>query len=144
MGHPQSFGIGQPVRRREDPRLLTSRGEFSDDFNLKGQAYAYVLRSPNAHARIRHIAADAACAAPGVLAVLTGADYLADGLGSLPNNPVPPDLPIKTQDGSPLFFPPDYPLAPDRVRHGGEGVALVIAETMVLAKDAAERIEVDY
>lgn len=144
MNHPQSFGIGQPVRRREDPRLLTGCGEFSDDFNLEGQVYAYVLRSPHAHARIRRIAADAARAAPGVLAVLTGADYLADGLIGLPNDPVPPDLPIKTKDGSPPFFPPDYPLAPERVRHGGEGVALVVAETMVLAKDAAERIEVDY
>jgi len=142
--HPQPSGIGQPVRRREDPRLLTGRGEFSDDFNLNGQLYAYVLRSPHAHARIRRIAADEARATPGVIAVLTGADYLADGLTGLPNDPVPPDLPIKTEDGSPLFFPPDYPLAPERVRHGGEGVALVVAESMVLAKDAAERIEVDY
>ena len=144
MNHPQSFGIGQPVRRREDLRLLTGRGEFSDDFNLPGQVYAYVLRSPHAHARIRRIAAGEARAAPGVLAVLTGADYLADGLTGLPSDPVPADLPIKTQDGSPLFFPPDYPLAPERVRHGGEGVALVVAETVNLAKDAAERIEVDY
>ncbi|OGA12239.1 MAG: hypothetical protein A3G26_03350 [Betaproteobacteria bacterium RIFCSPLOWO2_12_FULL_65_110] len=144
MSHPQSFGIGQPVLRREDPRLLTGCGEFSDDFNLKGQLYAYVLRSPHAHARIRRIVGDEARAAPGVHAVLTGADYLADGLIGLPNNPVPPDLPIKTIDGSPLFFPPDYPLATERVRHGGEGVALVVAETMALARDAAERIEVDY
>ncbi len=138
------FGIGQPVLRKEDPRLLTGRGEFSDDFNLPGQAYACVLRSPHAHARIRAIVTEAARAMPGVLAVLTGADYLAEGLIGLPSNPVPPDLPIKNRDGSKLFLPPDYPLAPDKVRHAGEGVAVVVAETPAQAKDAAEFIEVDY
>jgi len=137
-------GIGQSVLRKEDQRLLTGRGEFSDDFNLPGQAHAYVLRSPHAHARIRRVGTDAALAAPGVLAVLTGADYLADGLRGLPNNPVPPDLPIKNRDGSKLFLPPDYPLAPDKVRHAGEGVAMVVADTVAQAMDAAELIEVEY
>ena len=138
------FGIGQSVLRKEDGRLLTGRGEFSDDFSLLGQAYACVLRSPHAHARIRRVSTQAARAMRGVLAVLTGADYLAEGLTGLPNNPVPRDLPIRNRDGSPLFFPPDYPLAPERVRHAGEGVALVVAESLAQAKDAAELVEIDY
>lgn len=138
------FGIGQSVLRKEDRRLLTGRGEFSDDFSLLGQAYAYVLRSPHAHARIRRVSTQAARAMRGVLAVLTGADYLGEGLTGLPNNPVPRDLPIKNRDGSKLFFPPDYPLAPYRVRHAGEGIALVVAESLAQAKDAAELVEIDY
>lgn len=139
-----SFGFGQPVRRKEDQRLLIGRGEFSDDLNLPGQAYAHVVRAPHAHARIIGIDANAARAAPGVLAVLTGADYLADGLIGLPNNPVPPDLPLENLDGTTVFLPPDYALAVDRVRHAGEGVALVVAETAQQAMDAAESIVVDY
>ena len=139
-----TFGFGRPVRRKEDQRLLTGRGEFSDDLNLPGQAHAYVLRAPHAHARITAITPEAARAAPGVLAVLTGADYLADGLCGLPNNPVPPDLPLQNLDGSTVFLPPDYPLAADRVRHAGEGVALVVAETPQQAVDAAELVVVDY
>lgn len=137
--------IGQSVPRKEDLRLLTGRGEFSDDFNLPGQAYAYILRSSHAHARIRGVRVDAARAASGVLAVLTGADYLFDGLSGLPNDTaMPKDLPLKNRDGSPPFSPPDYPLATDKVRHAGEGVAMVVAETVAQAKDAAEFIEVDF
>ena len=116
------FGIGQPVRRKEDLRLLRGRGEFSDDLNLPDQAHAVVLRSPHAHARIRAIDKTAALNAPGVRAVLTGRDYVADGLAPIPNNPVPPDLPISNLDGSKPFVPPDYPLTLDKVRHVGEHV----------------------
>ncbi len=137
-------GIGRPVRRKEDHHLLIGEGYFSDDVNLPGQVYAYVVRSPHAHAWIRGIDTAAASAAAGVVAVLTGADYLADGLAGLPNNPVPPDLPLRNLDGSAVFCPPDYPLATDRVRHVGEGVALVVAETPDQAMDAAESIVVDY
>ena len=138
------FGIGQPVRRKEDLRLVTGRGEFSDDLNVAGQAYAYVLRSPHAHARIRGIDTAAALAAPGVLAVLTGRDFVADGLKPLPNTPNPPDLPLTNRDGRPVLEPPDYPLAVDKVRHAGEGVALIVAETRAAAIDAAELVAVDY
>ncbi|MGC2781242.1 MAG: xanthine dehydrogenase family protein molybdopterin-binding subunit [Bradyrhizobium sp.] len=130
--------------RKEDFRLLTGRGEFSDDINLPGQAYAHVVRSSHAHAYIRGIDIDAAAAAPGVLIVLTAADYLADGLKPLPAELTPKDLPFQNLDGSELFVPPDYPLAIDKVRHVGEGIAIVIAETPAQAKDAAELVEVDY
>jgi len=140
----KQFGIGQPVRRKEDQRLLRGRGEFSDDLNLPNQAYAVVLRSPHAHAHLRNIDASAALERPGVLAVLTGRDYLADGLAPIPNNPVPPDLPLANLDGSPVFVPPDYPLAIDKVRHVGEGVALVVAESRTAAIEAAEHVVVDY
>jgi len=139
-----SFGIGQPVRRKEDLRLVTGRGEFGDDLNLPGQVHAFVLRSPHAHARIRRIDGAAAANAPGVLAVLTGREYLADRLGPLPNNPVPPDLPLANRDGSAVYVPPDFPLAIDKTRHVGEAVALIVAETRAAAIDAAEHVEVQY
>src|SRR5690348_1487047 len=82
-------GIGKSVRRREDARLLTGGGRYADDFSLPGQVYAHVLRSPHAHARIAGIDMRAALAAPGVLAVLTGADAAQDGIGPIPHNPVP-------------------------------------------------------
>jgi carbon-monoxide dehydrogenase large subunit len=138
------FGIGQPVRRKEDFRLVTGRGEFSDDLNVPGQAHAHVLRSPHAHAVIRGIDASAALAAPGVLAVLTGRDFVADGLKPLPNSPNPRDVPLTNRDGRPALEPPDYPLAVDKVRHAGEGVALIVADTRVGAIDAAELVRVDY
>jgi carbon-monoxide dehydrogenase large subunit len=138
-----NFGIGQPVRRKEDQRLITGRGEFGDDVNLPNQAYAVILRSPHAHARIVEIDTRAARAAPGVLAVLTGRDYVAQGLKALPNNPVPRDLPLGKRE-QPLFAPPDYPLAVDKARHVGEGVALIVAATHLAALDAAERVKVEY
>ncbi len=137
-------GIGQPVRRKEDFRLLTGQGRFSDDINLPDQAYACVARSPYAHAWIRRIDVKAALAAPGVLAVLTGADYLADGLRRLPNRPNPPDVALRNRDGSEIFLAPDYPLVTDKVRHCGEGVVLIVAETFERAEDAAELVEVEY
>jgi aerobic carbon-monoxide dehydrogenase large subunit len=137
-------GIGQPVRRKEDLRLVTGRGEFSDDINAPGQAHAVVLRSPHAHARIRSIDVKAALAMPGVLAVLTGRDYVADGHKSIPNGANPKDVPITNFDGRPVVQPPDFPLAVDKVRHTGEGVAFVVAETRPLAIEAAELVKIDY
>jgi carbon-monoxide dehydrogenase large subunit len=137
-------GIGQPVTRKEDLRLLTGRGEFSDDLSLPNMAHAVILRPPHGHARIISIDVAAARAAPGVLAVLTGRDYVDEGLKPIPNNPLPPDLPLENRDGSKIVVPPDYPLAIDKVRHVGEGVALVIAETRAQAQDAAELARITY
>ncbi len=133
------FGIGQPVRRFEDARLLTGKGRFQDDLVLPGEAHAVFVRSPHAHAAIRSIATAAASAAPGVLAVYTGADYAADGLG-MPKAA----MPRKKADGSPMFAPQRPALVIERVRHVGDPVAMVIAETLHQAKDAAELVAVDY
>ncbi len=132
-------GIGQPVRRREDSRLLMGRGAFTDDFNLPDQAYAYVLRSPHAHARLVHVDTGAAKAADGVLAVLTAADITAAGLGTLPCL-----FPVTQRDGSPMISPVRPILADEFVRHVGNAVAFVVADTLAQAKDAAELIDVDY
>ncbi len=133
------FGIGQPVTRFEDPRLLRGQGRFVNDFNLPGQAYAYVLRSPHAHAHIRSIDTAAAAAASGVLAVYTGDDLTADGLGT-------PTMSLKRKrpDGSPMFAPPHPGLVRGRVRYVGDPVALVVAESPAQAKDAAELVAIDY
>src|SRR5271170_8431225 len=106
-GGPTGTGIGQPVRRREDLRLLTGNGRYSDDLNLPGQAYAVMVRSPHAHAVIRGIDTAGAWAMPGVLAVLTAEDVAADGLQALPNiaNSHPADISIQNKDGSPVFRP---------------------------------------
>lgn len=133
------FGIGQGVRREEDPRLLTGRGYYVNDVNLPGQAYTHILRSPHAHADIRSIDTTAAKAAPGVLAVFVGADVVADGLGF-------PGMPAKWKrpDGTPMKYRPQPPLATDRVRYVGDPVAMVIAETINQARDAAELIDIDF
>jgi aerobic carbon-monoxide dehydrogenase large subunit len=139
-------GIGQPVRRKEDFRLLTGRGAFVDDMAPPGLAHAVLVRSPHAHARIRAIAKDAALAGPGVLAVLTGADYRADGLRPIPHNAGvmgPPDLAVRLPAGAPIATRHD-PLPLDRVRVVGEAVAIVVAETIDQAKDAAAHVAVDY
>ncbi len=136
-----------PVRRKEDLRLLTGRGCYSDDFNFPGQAYGAALRAPHAHALIRSIDAAAARAMPGVLAVLTGEDARADGLKAIPHLAAPgtpPDLVLHNRDGSAVPAAPHPILPTDRVRHVGTAVAFVIAETVAAAKDAAERIVVDY
>src|SRR6202167_6384701 len=140
-------GIGQTVRRKEDARLVTGRGCYSDDFNFPNQAYGAVVRSPHAHALIRSIDATAARAMPGVLAVLTGADAQADGLTRIPHLAAPgnaPDIVLHNRDGSPVPVAPHHVLATDRVRHVGTAVAFVIAETVAQAKDAAEKVVVDY
>ncbi len=133
------FGIGQGVRREEDPRLLTGRGYYVNDVNLPKQAYTHILRSPHAHADIRSIDTTAAKAAPGVLAVFIGADVVADGLGF-------PGMPAKWKrpDGQPMKYRPQPPLATDRVRYVGDPVAMVIAETINQARDAAELIDIDF
>ncbi len=135
----EKFGIGQSVRRIEDPRLVQGSGRYADDVTLPRQAYAVVVRSPHAHARIRGIDARAARAASGVLAVLTGDDLARDGVGHLPT-----DASRKRADGSPAVTTPRPALARERVRHVGEPVALVVADTMDTAVDAAERVAVDY
>lgn len=134
------FGIGQSVRRVEDPRLLTGGGRYTDDTKLSAPAArAYVLRSPHAHADIKGIDTTAAKKAPGVLLVLTGADVKAAGYGDLPCL-----VPVTNRDGTPRGETPRPMLAQDRVRHVGDPVALVVAETLEQAKDAAELIEIDY
>ena len=123
-------GIGQPVRRLEDKRLITGQGRFSDDMNLPGQVHAVMLRSPHAHARIKSIEIKNAMAVPGVLAVLTGKDLLADGLKPIPHIPLlahPAEIQPVNSDGTPMFTAPHYPLAIDKVRYVGEAVAVVVA-----------------
>src|SRR5215216_566256 len=133
------FALGQPVSRFEDPRLVRGGGRYIDDFVLPGMAFGTVLRSPHAHARIRAIDTGEAKAAPGVLAVLTGADWQASGFGDLP---VPGGF--KRRNGAPLYRPPYPALVTDRVRWVGDYVAFVVAETRLQAMDAAELIAVDY
>jgi carbon-monoxide dehydrogenase large subunit len=140
--------IGQPLHRLEDQRLLTGGGRFSDDVSLPGEAYVAFVRSPHAHARIRAIETSVARAMPGVLAVLTGADADADGLKAIPHTPIPmkppADIELKNRDGSAHGYAP-HPLLPtDRVRHVGEQLVMVVAETVAAARDAAERVVVDY
>ena len=135
----EKFAVGQSVRRLEDPRLIQGFGRYSDDVNLPHQAYAVVVRSPHAHARIRSVDTANARGAPGVFAVLTGADLATDGLGDLPT-----DKTRKRRDGSPAFATPRPALVRDRVRHVGDPVALVVAATPDQAVDAAELVAVDY
>ena len=139
-------GIGQPVRRKEDFRLLTGKGCFGDDVAPPGLAHAVILRSPHAHARIASVDTAAALAAPGVLAVLTGADYRAAGLGPIPHNPglsAPPDVQARTRGFAPIATV-HFPLPADTVRYVGEPVAIVVAETIAAAKDAAELLDTAY
>ena len=139
--------IGSDVRRKEDLRLVTGAGCFSDDVNLPGQAYAAMVRSPHAHARIRSIETTRRAPADGVLAVLTGADLLADGLKPIPHRPLlrgPPDITLRNRDGSESTTTPHYPLPADKVRFVGEAVAMVVATSIAAAKTGAERVAVDY
>jgi len=131
--------IGTPVRRREDYRFLTGGGTYTDDIDRPGQLYAYILRSPHAHAQITAIDTAAAQRAPGVVAVYTGKDMVADGVGGLPCG-----WQVHSKDGSPMAEPPHPVLAIDRVRYVGDQVALVIAESLAQARDAAELVNVDY
>jgi carbon-monoxide dehydrogenase large subunit len=143
--HAARQGIGQPVPRAEDRRLITGRGCYSDDVTLPRQAYAAFVRSPHAHARIRRIDVHAALAVPGVLAVLTGTDTAE--LAGIPHRPVPTnphEVPLRSRDGSAFFVAPHPPLPADRVRHVGEPIAMVIAETAAIARDGAERVTVEY
>jgi carbon-monoxide dehydrogenase large subunit len=135
----EKFAIGQSVRRLEDPRLVQGLGRYSDDVSLPREARAAVVRSSHAHAGIGRVDAAAALAAPGVLAVLRGADLVADGVGNLPS-----DRGRKRRDGAPAFPTPRPALARQRVRHVGDPVALVVAETHAQALDAAALLTVEY
>ena len=144
---PHGSGIGQPVRRREDLRLVRGGGRYTADENLPGQVYAVMVRSPHAHARIRAIATAKAAAMPGVLAVFTGADALAGGLKPIPHkpwSPHPAEIKLRNARGEPPYEAAHHPLPADKARFVGEVVAMVVAETVNAAKDAVERVEIDY
>src|SRR5450631_1768041 len=137
MGASDLSSIGQSVRRKEDYRFLTGGGRYTDDVNVHAQTWAYFLRSPHAHARVRGIDSSKAKAAPGVVAIFTGDDLT--GVNGLPCGWL-----ITGTDGKPMNEPPHPVLAQGKVRYVGDGVAMVIAETLAQAKDAAELIVVDY
>src|SRR5258707_9407995 len=132
-------GIGAAVRRKEDFRFVTGKGQFTDDIDRPGQTHIHFLRSPHAHAKIRKIDTAAACALPGVLAVLTGADLAGDKIGGLICGWM-----IHSKDGSPMKMAPHPALAHDKVCHVGDQLAVVVAETLAQAKDAAEKVVVEY
>ncbi len=132
-------GIGQPVRRREDFRFITGSGQYTDDINRPAQSYAVFVRSPHAHATIRKIDAAAAATAPGVLAIFTGKELAADKIGTLACGWM-----VLSKDGSPMRAGVHPVLAVEKVRYVGDHVAVVIAETMNQARDAAELVSVDY
>jgi carbon-monoxide dehydrogenase large subunit len=140
--------IGKPVRRKEDERLVTGKGQFTDDFSLPGQTYAAIVRSPHPHARIRGVDKSAAMAMPGVLGVFDGRDVLADGLKPVPHDPLPKtkfDMKLHAPGNKgPVYIGPHMLLPADKARHVGEAVAMVVAETLALAQEAAEAVIVDY
>ncbi|MEO3429894.1 xanthine dehydrogenase family protein molybdopterin-binding subunit [Pelagibius sp. CAU 1746] len=132
-------GIGASLKRKEDFRFLTGQGRYTDDINRPGQLYAYFVRSPHAHAKIKGVNTSEAAKSPGVRAVFTGADMAADNVGSLPCGWV-----VTDRHGEPHKAPPHFPLARDKTRYVGDHVAVVIAETYAQAKEAGELVEVDY
>ncbi|WBU32032.1 xanthine dehydrogenase family protein molybdopterin-binding subunit [Rhodopseudomonas palustris] len=132
------FGVGQPVRRKEDETLLRGKGRYTDDCNLPGQFYAVMVRSPHPHGIIRGIGTDAAKAMPGVCAIYTGADLASAGYA-----PFSSGLPLKSRDGTPLKQTHHGALPTDKVRFVGEAVACVVAKTLAQARDAAEAVELD-
>ena len=132
-------GIGAAVRRKEDFRFVTGKGQYTDDIDRPGQSYIHFLRSPHAHAKIKSIDTKAAAAMPGVLAVLTGADLAADKIGGLICGWM-----IHSKDGSPMKAAPHPAIAHAKACYVGDPVAVVIAETLEAARDAAEKIAVDY
>src|ERR1700735_4717904 len=134
----QKYGVGQPVRRKEDDTLVRGKGRYTDDFNLPGQTYAWIVRSSHAHGILRGIDAPAAKAMPGVLGVWTGADLASAGYG-----PFTCGMPLKSRDGSPLLPTNRMPLVTDKVRYVGDAVAFVVAETLAQARDAAEAVGLD-
>ncbi|MBR0874679.1 xanthine dehydrogenase family protein molybdopterin-binding subunit [Bradyrhizobium tropiciagri] len=133
----QKYGVGQPVRRKEDDTLVRGKGKYTDDFSLPGQAYCWMVRSSHAHGIIKGIDTAAAKAMPGVLGVWTGQDLVAAGY-----KPLTCGMPLKSRDGSPLLQT-DRPVLPtDKVRFVGDPIAFVVAETAAQARDAAEAVEV--
>ena len=133
------FGIGQPVRRKEDTRLLTGKGQFTDDINLPGQAAAAFVRSPHASAKIIAIDAASALDMPGVVAVYTGGDLLGAGMGALVN-----EAAYVNRDGRPMHKPPRRILPVERTRFVGEVLAMVVADTPARARDAADALRIDF
>ena len=131
--------IGESLRRKEDYRFLTGAGQYTDDINRPGQSYAVFVRSPHAHATIRKIDVVAASKAPGVLSIFTGKDLAADKIGTLACGWM-----VLSKDGSPMRAGAHPVLAVEKVRYVGDHVAVVIAETMNQARDAAELVSVDY
>ena len=139
--------VGRPLRRKEDQRLLTGSGRFSDDFSLPGQAQVAMVRSPHPHARILRVDAARARAMPGVLGVYSGADCAADRLGPIPLHPLPStreDMKLTGPGGAAIFEGPHWLLPADKARHVGEAVAMVVAESRERAVDAAEAVAVEY
>src|ERR1700712_1687861 len=134
----QKYGVGQPVRRKEDDTLVRGKGKYTDDFALPGQAYCWMVRSSHAHGIIRGIDTTAAKAMPGVLGAWTGADLVAAGY-----NPFTCGMPLKSRDGSPLLQTNRPALATDKVRFVGDPIAFVVAETLAQAGDPAEPVELD-
>jgi carbon-monoxide dehydrogenase large subunit len=134
----QKFGVGQPVLRKEDDTLVRGKGKYTDDFNLPGQAYAWIVRSSHAHGIIKGIDTSAAQAMPGVLGVWTGADLASAGYG-----PYTCGLPLKNRDGTPLLQTNRTALMSDKVRYVGDPVAFVVAETLAQARDAGEAVVLD-
>src|SRR5215469_273229 len=138
-------GIGKSMPRREDARLLTGRGRYASDFNLPGQVYACLVRAPHAHATIEEIDFREAAERPGAITILTGKDAMADGLRPIPHSPVPAnphEVPLRNRDGSAFFIAPHPVLATNVVRYVGEPIAIVVAQTLAEAMDAAEQVEV--
>src|SRR5258708_14362851 len=133
------FGIGQPVRRVEDWRLLPGTGRYTDDISVPRQAYAAFVRSPHAHARLSKIDTTAARSAAGVFGVFTGDDLAAAQIGDLPCM-----APVVNRDGSPMKIPPRPAIARTHVHFAGDTVAMVVGETLAAARDAAELIEGAY
>src|SRR3979411_1678004 len=133
------FGAGKAVKRLEDQRLLTGKGQFIDDKPEEGALWLYVLRSPHAHARIVSIDIKPATDMPDVEAVYTGADLIRDDIGTIPTLSI-----FKRPDGKPMTVPPRRLLAHEVVRYAGEAVAAVVATSRVLAQTAAEAIEIEY
>src|SRR5690348_7254720 len=132
-------GIGAAVRRKEDIRFITGKGQYTDDVVRPGETRAVFVRSPHAHARIRNIDVTAAAAMPGVLAVLTGAELAADKIGNLICGWM-----ITSKDGSQMKMAPHPAIAHGKANYVGDPVAVVVAETLAQAKDAAEKVNVDY
>ena len=131
--------MGQPIRRKEDRRFITGEGRYVDDIQLPGTAHGVLVRSPHAHARITRIATVKASELPGVLTVITGADLAAARVGSLPCG-----WGVTMRDGSKMVEPPHPVLASEMVRHVGDPVAFVVAETREAALDAADAVEIEY
>jgi aerobic carbon-monoxide dehydrogenase large subunit len=139
-----TFGIGAPVKRREDFRLLTGQGRYADDENMVGQVHAAFVRSPHAHADVGAIDTAPARAVPGVLDIFTGRDLVADGVGPIPTLIAERGGGIRSRDGSPFAEPIWHPLAVDRVRHQGEPVAVVLAATPAAAQDGVQAVRMRY